>query len=66
LDRCSSIALSSGLKAFASLNREIARSNDMALRPEDKAIELHLSRSQTYLLRPPAPDWDGVHVMTMK
>jgi len=37
-----------------------------ALRPEDKAIELHLSRAQTYLLRPPAADWDGVHTMTMK
>ncbi|MGB3571978.1 MAG: GAF domain-containing protein [Phormidesmis sp.] len=37
-----------------------------ALRPDDKAIELHLSRSQTYLLQPPAADWDGVHVMSMK
>jgi len=37
-----------------------------ALHPDDKAIELHLSRSQTYLLRPPAKDWDGVHVMSMK
>jgi len=37
-----------------------------ALRPGDRAVELHLSRSQTYLLRPPAEDWDGVHTMTMK
>ncbi|MGD1898209.1 MAG: GAF domain-containing protein [Phormidesmis sp.] len=37
-----------------------------ALRPSDRAIELHLSRAQTYLLRPPAEGWDGVHVMTMK
>ncbi|MEL7071216.1 MAG: adenylate/guanylate cyclase domain-containing protein [Cyanobacteria bacterium J06581_3] len=37
-----------------------------ALQPNDKAIELHLSRAQMYLLKPPAPDWDGVHVMTMK
>ncbi|MGB3790599.1 MAG: adenylate/guanylate cyclase domain-containing protein [Phormidesmis sp.] len=37
-----------------------------ALRPGDRAIELHLSRAQTYLLRPPAEDWDGVHTMTMK
>ncbi|MBE9063017.1 adenylate/guanylate cyclase domain-containing protein [cf. Phormidesmis sp. LEGE 11477] len=37
-----------------------------ALRPDDRAIELHLSRAKTYLLRPPAADWDGVHTMTMK
>ncbi len=37
-----------------------------ALRPGDRAIELHLSRAQAYLLRPPAEDWDGVHTMTMK
>lgn len=52
-----------------------ARSFDMAislfrlaqaLRPDDKAIELHLSRSQTYLLRPPTANWDGVHTMTTK
>ncbi len=37
-----------------------------ALRPGDRAIDLHLSRAQTYLLKPPAADWDGVHTMTMK
>ena len=37
-----------------------------ALRPGDRAVELHLSRAQTYLLKPPAQDWDGVHTMTMK
>ena len=37
-----------------------------ALQPEDRAIDLHIARSQMYLLRPPAEDWDGVHVMTMK
>ncbi|MEL6606113.1 MAG: adenylate/guanylate cyclase domain-containing protein [Cyanobacteria bacterium J06614_10] len=37
-----------------------------ALFPEDKAVELHLARANSYLLRPPAADWDGVHTMTMK
>ena len=37
-----------------------------ALRPGDRAVELHLSRSQMYILRPPGENWDGVHVMTMK
>ena len=30
-----------------------------ALQPEDRAIDLHIARSQMYLLRPPAEDWDG-------
>ncbi|MEL6351215.1 MAG: adenylate/guanylate cyclase domain-containing protein [Cyanobacteria bacterium J06627_28] len=37
-----------------------------ALRPGDRAVEIHLSRAQAYLLRPPALDWDGVHTMTVK
>ena len=37
-----------------------------ALRPDDRAVELHLTRADIYLRMPPAPNWDGVHVMTMK
>ncbi|MEM8502480.1 MAG: adenylate/guanylate cyclase domain-containing protein [Cyanobacteria bacterium P01_D01_bin.1] len=37
-----------------------------ALRPDDRAVEIHLSRAQNYLLKPPAENWDGVHTMTMK
>ena len=37
-----------------------------ALKPEDRAVELHLTRADMYLRMPPPPNWDGVHVMTMK
>lgn len=36
------------------------------LRPNDKAVAVHISRAQQYQLQPPPPDWDGVHVMTTK
>jgi adenylate cyclase len=36
------------------------------LRPNDKAVAVHISRAQQYQQQPPPPDWDGVHVMTTK
>lgn len=38
----------------------------LAMRPDDLAVSLHLERAQEYIQRPPAADWDGVHVMTTK
>jgi adenylate cyclase len=37
-----------------------------AIRPLDRAVAIHISRVQQYLLDPPPEDWDGVHVMTTK
>ncbi len=37
-----------------------------AMQPNDLAVTLHLERAQEYIQRPPAADWDGVHVMTTK
>jgi len=37
-----------------------------ALQANDSAVKIHLERAQTYSQRPPAADWDGVHVMTTK
>lgn len=36
------------------------------LRPQDRAIAVHLERAQAYQLQPPPADWDGVHTMTTK
>ena len=38
----------------------------LAMQPDDLAVTLHLERAQEYIQRPPAADWDGVHVMTTK
>ena len=37
-----------------------------AIEPHDQAVSIHLERAQSYIQRPPAEDWDGVHVMTTK
>lgn len=37
-----------------------------AIRPEDRAVEIHIARSQNYLENPPPEDWDGIHTMTTK
>ncbi len=58
-----------GREAYKATSFDLAISlfhQAQALRPDDQAVELHLSRAQAYLLQPPAKDWDGVHVMTMK
>ncbi len=58
-----------GREAYKSMSFDLAISFfrlAQTLRPSDKAIELHLSRSQTYLRQPPAKDWGGVHVMSLK
>ena len=36
------------------------------MRPNDKAVTVHIDRAQHYLTAPPPPDWDGVHIMTTK
>lgn len=36
------------------------------LRPGDRAVTVHLQRSQEYLLTPPPENWDGVHTMVTK
>jgi len=36
------------------------------LRPEDRAIAVHLERAQAYLQNPPPAPWDGIHTMTTK
>ncbi|MEB3882218.1 GAF domain-containing protein [Lyngbya sp. CCY1209] len=41
---------------------EIART----MRPDDRAVEIHIARSQNYLENPPPEDWDGIHTMTTK
>ncbi len=58
-----------GREAYKAMSFDLAISLfrlAQALRPNDRAVELHLSRAQTYLLKPPAENWDGVHTMTMK
>jgi len=37
-----------------------------AMRPDDKAVAVHINRAQHYLADPPPQDWDGVHIMTTK
>jgi adenylate cyclase len=36
------------------------------MRPDDKAVTVHLSRARQYLVQPPSEDWDGVYIMTTK
>ncbi len=36
------------------------------LRPDDKAVAVHLERAMRYMLNPPPPTWDGVYTMTTK
>ncbi|MEA5466457.1 GAF domain-containing protein [Leptothoe sp. PORK10 BA2] len=36
------------------------------MRPQDKAVDVHIARIHAYLENPPAADWDGVYVMTTK
>lgn len=36
------------------------------IRPSDRAVAVHLNRSQGYLVNPPPDNWDGVHIMTTK
>jgi adenylate cyclase len=36
------------------------------IRPQDKAVAVHLTRTQEYLVQPPPADWDGVYIMTTK
>ena len=38
----------------------------LAMRPSDRAVEVHIERSLSYLEIPPPEDWDGVHTMTRK
>lgn len=37
-----------------------------AMRPQDRAVEIHIERIHGYLRTPPPANWDGVHVMTTK
>ena len=36
------------------------------IRPNDRAVDIHIRRAKAYLLDPPAQDWDGVHTMNRK
>ncbi|MEM1309463.1 MAG: GAF domain-containing protein [Cyanobacteria bacterium P01_D01_bin.71] len=36
------------------------------MRPEDRAVDIHIDRAHRYLDNPPPADWDGVHTMTTK
>lgn len=36
------------------------------LQTNDAALNIHLERARTYLSKPPAKEWDGVHEMTTK
>lgn len=38
----------------------------LTVRPGDRAVEVHIDRSLSYLKVPPPDDWDGVHTMTTK
>ena len=38
----------------------------LAVRPGDRAVEVHIERALSYLEIPPPEDWDGVHTMTAK
>lgn len=38
----------------------------LAMRPNDRPVEVHIDRSLSYLEVPPPDDWDGVHTMTTK
>ena len=36
------------------------------IRPEDKAVAIHIERSLDYIKIPPPNDWDGIHTITTK
>ncbi|WP_008312347.1 GAF domain-containing protein [Leptolyngbya sp. PCC 6406] len=36
------------------------------LRPGDRALDIHIKRTNAYLVNPPPANWDGVHTMTTK
>ena len=58
-----------GRKAYVSQEFHLAISlfdKALVLQPHDKAVKIHIERAQSYIQRPPTPDWDGVHVMTTK
>ena len=58
-----------GREAYKAMAFEIAAArftSALDLHPDDQAAALHLSRTQQYLQRPPAENWDGVHIMTTK
>ncbi len=37
-----------------------------ALQPGDRLAQDYLRRAESYAASPPAPDWDGVYIMTQK
>ena len=48
-------------------HRAIAHFDEaLALKPDDIAAKLQLERAHGYIQRPPAADWDGVYVMSVK
>lgn len=58
-----------GRAAYSSMNFPQALryfQSAQQLRPSDRAVTVHLQRSQEYLLTPPSETWDGVHTMTTK
>jgi adenylate cyclase len=58
-----------GRAAYSSMNFSQALryfQSAQQLRPSDRAVTVHLQRSQEYLLTPPSETWDGVHTMTTK
>lgn len=60
---------SAGRTAY--LNRDFKKAlhyfkNAKRLRETDQAVDVHLQRSQAYLLNTPPDSWDGVHTMTTK
>lgn len=60
---------SAGRTAYSSRNFKQALNyfgQAQKLRPTDKAVEVHLERSEAYLGNPPSENWDGVHTMTSK
>jgi len=58
-----------GLTAFRQRQWERAAASFqqcLALNPEDGPAKLLLSRTQTFALEPPPPDWDGTTTLTQK
>ncbi len=58
-----------GRVAYSSMNFSQALryfQSAQQLRPSDRAVTVHLQRSQEYLLTPPPETWDGVHTMMTK
>ncbi|MEG4988534.1 GAF domain-containing protein [Microcoleus sp. BR0-C5] len=60
---------SNGREAYIARNFQKAISYfeaALAMRPNDRPVEVHLDRSLSYLEVPPPDDWDGVHTMITK